>query len=70
MQEAGSHLQTRQKITSLHAVSTLVNLLCGLPEAVTFKEWDLTGGLLWIHGKRSCFPHRAIFSATDGSPWL
>ena len=24
----------------------------------TFKNWDLTGGLLWIHGKRACFsPH-------------
>jgi hypothetical protein len=22
----------------------------------TFKNWDLTGGLLWIHGKRACFP--------------
>ena len=21
----------------------------------TFKEWDHTGGLLWIHGKRGCF---------------
>jgi hypothetical protein len=26
-----------------------------------FKEWDLTGGLLWIHGKRECLPsHRFL----------
>src|ERR1700677_2138383 len=24
-------------------------------QGLTFKEWDLTGGLLWIHGKRACF---------------
>jgi hypothetical protein len=23
----------------------------------TFKNWDLTGGLLWIHGKRAWFSH-------------
>ena len=34
MLEAGYHLLTRQKITSLHAVFTLANLLYGLPEAV------------------------------------
>jgi hypothetical protein len=33
MLEAGSLLQTRLRITSLHAEFTLVNLQCGLPEA-------------------------------------
>jgi hypothetical protein len=33
MPEAGSLLQTRLKITSLHAESALVNPRCGLPEA-------------------------------------
>ncbi|KAF8269007.1 hypothetical protein EI94DRAFT_1052604 [Lactarius quietus] len=26
-------------------------------QGYTFKNWDLTGGLLWVHGKRACFSH-------------
>ena len=34
----------------------------------TFKEWDLTGGLLWIHGKRVFLNHLFFcFSVTDGN---
>jgi hypothetical protein len=35
----------------------------------TFKEWDLTGGLLWIHGKREYLSSNRFlcFSATDGN---
>ena len=35
----------------------------------TFKEWDLTGGLLWIHGKRACFRNfrYLCFSVTYGN---
>ena len=35
----------------------------------TFKEWDQTGGLLWIHGKREHLPNQRIryFSATEGN---
>ena len=32
-------------------------------EGCTFKQWDLTGGLLWIHGKRECLFYCS--SATD-----
>ncbi|KAH9021033.1 hypothetical protein EDB84DRAFT_549436 [Lactarius hengduanensis] len=33
----------------------------------TFKNWDLTGGLLWIHGIRACFPNlpSVLFLAAD-----
>ena len=27
----------------------------------TLKTWDLTGGLLWIHGIRACFPYFPLF---------
>ena len=35
----------------------------------TFEKWDLTGGLLWIHGKRECLPSLRFlgFSAVDGN---
>jgi hypothetical protein len=35
----------------------------------TFNNWDKMGGLLWIHGKRACFPslRYLCFSATDGN---
>ena len=45
----------------------------------TFKEWDLTGGLLWIHGKRECSPkpppplflsHRFVTVAGSGKSIL
>jgi hypothetical protein len=41
-------------------------------EGRTFKEWDLTGGLLWIHGKRECLSNHRIlcFSAADGNSRL
>ena len=38
----------------------------------TFKDWDLTGGLLWIHGKRVCFLHHLFqpLMAVRGCSWI
>ena len=35
----------------------------------TFKNWDLTSGLLWMHGIRACLLNlpKVSFPATDGN---
>jgi len=32
----------------------------------TFEEWNRTGSLMWVHGKRTCFSDLSYFAAVDG----